>query len=162
MYTIFFTINCVEQLTFSTTFVEHLIFKQLIFFCLKVKLLEIHVQQMIFHDFWFSSNWQEKILLLQRCRAIIKLCRADFLKNRISSRWSYEATERKSIQLNETKLSLKEWVRSVKYIFVDFTHFCAILHGSSSSYPIFNFCKKHTNSFISLNKLNFENFHECK
>ena len=61
MYTIFFTINCVEQLTFSTTFVEHLIFEQLIFFCLKVKLLEIHVRQMIFHDFWFSSNWQNII-----------------------------------------------------------------------------------------------------
>ncbi len=48
MYTIFFTINCVEQLTFSKTFVNQLQFKQLIFFCLKVKLLEIHVRQMIF------------------------------------------------------------------------------------------------------------------
>jgi hypothetical protein len=38
MYTIFFIINCVEQLQF----------KQLIFFCLKVKLLKIHVRQMIF------------------------------------------------------------------------------------------------------------------
>jgi hypothetical protein len=89
MYTIFFTINNVEQLTFSTTFVEHLIFEQLIFFCLKVKLLEIHVRQMIFHDFWFSSNWQEKILLLELCRAIIKLCWADFSSNRILSRWSW-------------------------------------------------------------------------
>jgi hypothetical protein len=33
------------------------------------------------------SNWQEKILLLERCRAIIKSCRADFSSNRISSRW---------------------------------------------------------------------------
>ena len=48
MYTIFFTINCVEQLTFSKTFVDQLQFEQLIFFCLKVKLLEIHVRQMIF------------------------------------------------------------------------------------------------------------------
>ena len=48
MYTIFFTINCVEQLTFSKTFIDQLQFKQLIFFCLKVKLLEIHVRQMIF------------------------------------------------------------------------------------------------------------------
>ena len=40
MYTIFFTINCVEQLTFSKTFVEQLQFEQLIFFWLKVKLLE--------------------------------------------------------------------------------------------------------------------------
>jgi hypothetical protein len=48
MYTIFFTINCVEQLTFSKTFVDQLQFKQFIFFCLKVKLLEIHVRQMIF------------------------------------------------------------------------------------------------------------------
>ncbi len=48
MYTIFFTINCVEQLKFSKTFVDHLQFEQLIFFCLKVKLLKIHVEQMIF------------------------------------------------------------------------------------------------------------------
>ena len=48
MYTIFFTINCVEQLTFSKTFFEQLEFEQLIFFCLKVKLIEIHVWQMIF------------------------------------------------------------------------------------------------------------------
>jgi hypothetical protein len=40
MYTIFFTINCVEQLIFSKTFVDHLQFEQFIFFCLKVKLLE--------------------------------------------------------------------------------------------------------------------------
>jgi hypothetical protein len=40
MYTIFFTINCVEQLTFFTTFIDHFIFEQLIFFRLKVKLLE--------------------------------------------------------------------------------------------------------------------------
>ncbi len=40
--------------------------------------------------YWrLSSNWQEKILLLERCRAIIKSCRADFLSNRISSRWSW-------------------------------------------------------------------------
>jgi hypothetical protein len=32
MYTIFFTINCVEQLIFSKTFVDHLQFEQLIFF----------------------------------------------------------------------------------------------------------------------------------
>ncbi len=37
---ILFTINCVEQLTFSKTFVEQLQFEQLIFFWLKVKLLE--------------------------------------------------------------------------------------------------------------------------
>jgi len=40
--------NCVEQLTFSKTFVDQLQFEQLIFFCLKVKLLKIHVRQMIF------------------------------------------------------------------------------------------------------------------
>ncbi len=48
MYTIFFTINCVKQLTFSKTLVDQLQFEQLTFFCLKVKLLEIHVWQMIF------------------------------------------------------------------------------------------------------------------
>jgi hypothetical protein len=51
MYTIFVTINCVEQLTFSKTIVDQLQFEQLIFFGLKVELLEIHVRQMIF-DFW--------------------------------------------------------------------------------------------------------------
>jgi hypothetical protein len=48
MYTIFFTINCVEQLTFSKTLVDQLQFEQLIFFCLKVKPLKIHIRQMIF------------------------------------------------------------------------------------------------------------------
>jgi hypothetical protein len=47
MYTIFFTINCVEHLTFSKTFVDQLQFEQLIFLCLKVKLLE--------------SSWSPKI-----------------------------------------------------------------------------------------------------
>ena len=89
MHTIFFTINCVEQLTFSKTFVDQLQFEQLIFFCLKVKLLEIHVRQKIFHDFWFSSSWQKKWHLLKWCRANKKLCRADFSSKRISSRWSW-------------------------------------------------------------------------
>ncbi len=48
MSTIFFTIYCVEQLTFYKTFDDQLQFEQLIFFCLKVKLLEIHIWQMIF------------------------------------------------------------------------------------------------------------------
>jgi hypothetical protein len=48
MYTIFFTINCVKQLTFFKTFVYQLQFKQSLIFCLKVKLLEIQVWQMIF------------------------------------------------------------------------------------------------------------------
>jgi hypothetical protein len=49
MYTIFFTINCVEQLTFFKTFVDQLQFEQSLIFCLEVKLLEIHVRQMIFN-----------------------------------------------------------------------------------------------------------------
>ena len=35
MYTIFFTINCVEQSTFFRTFVDQLQFEQLIFFLSK-------------------------------------------------------------------------------------------------------------------------------
>jgi hypothetical protein len=35
MYTIFFTINCVKQLTFSKTFVDQMQFEQLIFFLSK-------------------------------------------------------------------------------------------------------------------------------
>jgi hypothetical protein len=35
MYTIFFSINCVEQLTFSKTFVDQLQFEQLMFFLSK-------------------------------------------------------------------------------------------------------------------------------
>ncbi len=42
MYTIFFTINCVEQLTFFKSFVDQLQFEQSLIFCLKVKLLEIN------------------------------------------------------------------------------------------------------------------------
>jgi hypothetical protein len=42
MYTIFFTINCVEQLTFSKNFVDQLQFEQSSICCLKVKLLEIN------------------------------------------------------------------------------------------------------------------------
>jgi hypothetical protein len=75
MYTIFFTINCVEQLTFSKTFVDQLQFEQLIFFCLKVKLLEIHVRQMIF-DFRavdkksdICSNGVEQIFRANKFRA---------------------------------------------------------------------------------------------
>ena len=40
MYTILFTINCVEQLTFTKTFVDQLQFEQSLICCLKVKLLE--------------------------------------------------------------------------------------------------------------------------
>ena len=44
MYTIFFTINCVKQLTFFKTFVDQLQFEQLLIFCLKVKLLKYDFQ----------------------------------------------------------------------------------------------------------------------
>ena len=44
MYTIFFTINCVEQLTFFKAFVDQLKFEQTLIFCLKVKLLDIIFQ----------------------------------------------------------------------------------------------------------------------
>ena len=85
MYTIFFTINCVEQLTFSKTFVNHLQFKQLIFFWLKVKLIE--------------SSWFPKIKRIQPVdkksdicsngvNQLIKLCQPVFSSNRISSSWS--------------------------------------------------------------------------
>ena len=40
MYTIFFTIHCVKQLTFFKTFVDQLQFEQSLICCLKVKLLE--------------------------------------------------------------------------------------------------------------------------
>ncbi len=77
MYTIFFTINCVEQLIFSKTFVDHLQFEQLIFFCLKVKLLESSWSPKI--------NWiravDKKKLLLKWCRANEKLCQPVFWAN---------------------------------------------------------------------------------
>jgi hypothetical protein len=46
MYTIFFTINYVEQLTFFKTFVDQLQFEQSLIFCLKVKLLKNNFQYM--------------------------------------------------------------------------------------------------------------------
>ncbi len=58
---------------------------------------------MIFHDFWFSSNWKEKIFLLERCWAIIKLCWADFLSNQISSKWSWPHLNTKLKNKNPTE-----------------------------------------------------------
>ena len=54
MYTIFFTINCVEQLTFYKTFVDQLQFKQLIFFWSKS---ETARNTRTADDFWFSTNF---------------------------------------------------------------------------------------------------------
>ena len=56
MHTIFISIDCVEQLTFFKIFVDHLQFEQSLIFCLKVKLLKIHVRQMIF-NFWPVVNF---------------------------------------------------------------------------------------------------------
>ncbi len=85
MYTIFFTINCVEQLIFYKTFVDHLQFEQLIFFWLKVKLIE--------------SSWFPKInrirpvdkksdICSNGVDQLIKLCRPVFSSNQILSSWS--------------------------------------------------------------------------
>ncbi len=85
MYTIFFTINCVEQLTFSKTFVDHLQFLQLIFFWLKVKLIE---------SSWFPKiNWIQPVdkksdVCSNGVDQLIKLCRPVFLSNQILSSWS--------------------------------------------------------------------------
>jgi hypothetical protein len=84
-YTIFFTINCVEQLIFYKIFVDQLQFKQLIFLCLKVKLLKIHVRQNIFDFrpvFTFFVNWSTCV------NQLIFLCQPVFLSYRISSSWS--------------------------------------------------------------------------
>jgi hypothetical protein len=67
MYNIFFTVNCVEQLTFYKTFVDQLQFEQLIFFCLKVKLLKIHVRQMIFD---FPQVFTFFVNCSTQCRAV--------------------------------------------------------------------------------------------
>jgi hypothetical protein len=72
MNTIFFTINYVEQLTFYKTFVDQLQFEELIFFCLKVKLLEIHVRQMIFF-FLTSFHFFSQLLNLHQAVDIFVL-----------------------------------------------------------------------------------------
>ncbi len=85
MYTIFFTINCVEQLTFYKAFVDQLQFKQLIFFCLKLKLLEIHVRQMIFD---FQPVFTFFVNCLTCVEQLIFLCRPVFLSYLFLSSWS--------------------------------------------------------------------------
>ena len=66
MYTIFFTINCVKQLIFSKTFVDHLQLEQLIFFCLKVKLLK--------------SSWSYSLTGFRRLSSNNKIVSSRFFK----------------------------------------------------------------------------------
>ena len=67
MYTIFFTINCVEQLTFSKTFVDQLQFEQLICFLSKS---ETAWNTRTADDFWFSTSFHFFCQLLDLRRAV--------------------------------------------------------------------------------------------
>ncbi len=72
MYTIFFIINCVEQLSFFKSFVNQLQFKQSLIFCLKVKLLKINFDYT--HGRWFSIFEQLSLfdkLLDMCCPAVV-------------------------------------------------------------------------------------------
>jgi hypothetical protein len=91
MYTIFFTINCVKQLTFSTTFVNHLIFEQLIFFRQKVKLLK-------------SSDSQRLTGFKQLTRKII-IARMESSNNKImASRFFEQSNFEQMIMTQKTML----------------------------------------------------------
>ncbi len=80
MYTIFFTINCVEQLTFSKTFVDQLQFEQSLICCLKVKLLE--------NNFYYTyGRW---VLIFNQFSLFLSTARRSrpvFLSYQISSSW---------------------------------------------------------------------------
>jgi hypothetical protein len=67
MYTIFFTINCVEQLTFYKTFVDQLQFEQLIFFLSKSETAQ---NTRTADDFWFSTSFHFFCQLLDLRRAV--------------------------------------------------------------------------------------------
>ena len=77
MYSIFFTIKCVEQLTSFKTFVDQLQFEQSLICCLKVKLLKKNLYYTYgrwlfltsFHYFWH---------LLKLCWAVVFLYRPVF------------------------------------------------------------------------------------
>ncbi len=71
MYTIFFTINCVKQLTFFKTFVNQLQCEQLLIFCLKVKLLKKNFQYT--HSRWVSIFEQLSLFdkLLDMCQPVV-------------------------------------------------------------------------------------------
>ena len=80
MYTIFVTINCVEQLTFFKTFVDQLQFEQSLIFCLKVKLLENDFQYR--YGRWFSIFDQLSLFwhLLEWCRAVVFFVSTSFFE----------------------------------------------------------------------------------
>jgi hypothetical protein len=71
MYTIFFTINCVEQLTIFKTFVNQLQCEQLLIFCLKVKLLKNNFQYT--YSRWVSIFEQLSLFdkLLDMCQPVV-------------------------------------------------------------------------------------------
>ena len=83
----------------------------------------------------YLSNWQEKILLLERCRAIIKSCRADFSSNQISSRWSWPVWTASFLLWDfGFEMSLKQCFPDCQFLVVDSKVFLR--------YPI---CTKNTN-----------------
>jgi hypothetical protein len=73
MYTIFFTINCVEQLTFFKAFVDQLKFEQTLIFCLKVKLLDIIFQYTYGRWFLIFDQLSRFWHLLKWCRVVVFL-----------------------------------------------------------------------------------------
>jgi len=77
MYTIFFTINCVEQLTFYKIFVDQLQFEQLIFFLSKNATAR---NTRTADDFWFSTSFHFFCQLLDLRRAVDIFVRTSFFE----------------------------------------------------------------------------------
>ncbi len=95
MYTIFFTINCVEQFTFSKTFVDHLQFEQLIFFWLKVKLIE--------------SSWSPKINRIQPVDKKVTFAQMVSSSWKIVSTSFFEQTNFEQLIMSHAMFFIKSW-----------------------------------------------------
>ena len=90
MYTIFFTINYVEQLTFFKTFVDQLQFEQSLIFCLKVKCSKsiLITCTRTADDFQFLSSCHFFDKLLDMCRPVVIFVSTTFLSYRNLSSWT--------------------------------------------------------------------------
>ncbi len=88
MYPIFFTINCVEQLTFFKTFVDQFQFEQSLICYLKVKLLQNNF--LFTYGRWFLIFNQFSLFwhLLKSCRAVVFSCQPVFLSYHNSRSWT--------------------------------------------------------------------------
>jgi hypothetical protein len=126
MYTIFFTINCVEQLTFYKTFVNQLQFKQLIFFLSKS---ETAWNTCTADDFLFLTSFHFICQLLDLHWAVDIFVSTSFFELSNFEQLSISQISKKlflNIKKNNNNKSVKDIV-CLSFIF----HYCASVssHG---------------------------------